>query len=206
MSPTDRRRRAGRRIALVCGAVVVLMTGAAFAAVPLYKAFCQATGFGGSIPRAKVAPTATLNRELDVNFDTNTRDVPWSFKAEQHRQTIKLGATSIAFFKVKNTSDKPVTARAAYNVSPESAGWYVRKLQCFCFEAQTLQPGQEAEFPVVYFIDPKFASDPETRGYNDITLSYTFVQVAAPPAKASPAKAETVKRAQGLGAAASAGL
>ena len=206
MSRADPRRRAHRRVALICGAVAVFMTGAAFAAVPLYKAFCQATGFGGSIPKAKVAPTETLNRKLDVHFDTNVRDVPWTFKAEQHSQTVRIGASSIAFFKVKNTSEKPITARAAYNVSPESAGWYVRKLQCFCFNAQTLQPGQEAEFPVVYFIDPKFATDPETRDYNGITLSYTFVQIAPEPPKTAPLKTDSPKRVQPLGAPAQAGL
>ena len=172
---TDPRRRAHGRLAFALAGVAVLMTGAAFAAVPLYKAFCQATGFGGAIPRASSAPGQVLSRTVDVYFDTNVRGVPWTFEPLQHRQTVKVGATSMAYFKVVNNSDQPVTGRAAYNVSPELAGGHLRKLQCFCFNAQTLQPGQEAEFPVVYFIEPAFATDPETKGYNDVTLSYTFV-------------------------------
>ncbi len=176
-----------RRTAFICGAVVVMMTGAAFAAVPLYKAFCQATGFGGTVRKAEQAPSAgaILDRTLDVSFDTNVRGVPWTFQSMQRRQTIRIGATSIAFFKVVNQSDKAVTARAAYNVSPELAGGHLRKLQCFCFDAQTLQPHQTAEFPVIYYVDPAFASDPDTKGYGDITLSYTFVP--AEPVKPKPA-------------------
>ncbi len=177
---TDPRRRAHGRLAFALAGVAVLMTGAAFAAVPLYKAFCQATGFGGAIPRASSAPGQVLSRTVDVYFDTNVRGVPWTFEPLQHRQTVKVGATSMAYFKVVNNSDQPVTGRAAYNVDPETAGAHVRKLQCFCFEAQTLQPHQSIEFPVVYFIEPAFASDPETRTYTDLTISYTFVPAPTP--------------------------
>ena len=181
-STTSRRSR--RATALALGAVAVAMTGAAFAAVPLYKAFCQATGFGGAIPRASAAPGQVTGRALVVNFDTNVRGIPWTFTAEQQRQTIRLGAPSVAYFKVTNNSDQPITGRAAYNVDPELAGAHVRKLHCFCFDAQTLQPHQTAEFPVVYFVEPSFATDANTKDYGDITLSYTFVQVAPEPARA----------------------
>ncbi len=187
--PRDPRRVRGVRIALACAATAVFMTGAAFAAVPLYKAFCQATGFGGSIPRAKLAPAKATDQDLTVYFDTNVRGLPWSFKALQRSQTVKVGGTNIAFFKVVNNSDQAITGRAAYNVSPETAGWHVRKLQCFCFNAETLQPHQEAEWPVIYFVTPDFATDPEMKGYTDITLSYTFVPdptEAPKPAVAKP--------------------
>ena len=163
------------RVALICAGVVVAMTGAAFAAVPLYKAFCQATGFGGAIPRAVKAPGKALDQTLTVYFDTNVRGLPWSFHALQRRQTVRVGATNIAYFQVVNNSDQAMTGRAAYNVTPDSAGWHVRKLQCFCFNAETLQPHQSVKWPVVYFVDPKFASDPNMKGYSDITLSYVFV-------------------------------
>jgi cytochrome c oxidase assembly protein subunit 11 len=156
-------------------ATAVLMTGAAFAAVPLYKAFCQATGFGGNIPRAAKAPTRALNQTVTVYFDTNVRNLPWTFRADQRRQTVRVGASNLAYFEVANNSDQAITGRAIYNVTPNTAGWHVRKLQCFCFNAETLQPHQHVKWPVIYFIDPKFASDPEMKGYSDITLSYIFV-------------------------------
>ena len=173
-----RRRVSHNRIALICAGVAVFMTGAAFAAVPLYKAFCQATGWDGTARRATRAPDRVLDRTVEMTFDTAVQGVPWTFEPEQRHQTVRIGATSIALFKVANGSDKPVTARAAFNISPETAAFHLRKLQCFCFNAQTLQPHQSAVFPVVYFIEPAFATDPETKGYGDVTLSYTFVPAA----------------------------
>ncbi len=164
-----------RRTALIFAVIPVLMTGAAFAAVPLYKAFCQATGFGGTIPRSKRAPGKVLDQTLTVYFDTNVRGMPWTFQSLQRSQKVKVGGTNIAFFKVVNNSDQAITGRAAYNVTPESAGWHVRKLQCFCFNAETLGPHEEVQWPVVYYIDPAFATDANMKGYSDLTLSYTFV-------------------------------
>ena len=175
MSSIRGRRPSHARVALICTGVVALMTGAAFAAVPLYRAFCQATGWDGTARRAEKPSDRVLDQTVRMTFDANVQGVPWTFEPEQRHQTIKVGATSIALFKVVNTSDHPVTARAAFNVSPETAAFHLRKLQCFCFNAQTLQPHQSAEFPVVYFLEPAFASDPETRAYTDVTLSYTFV-------------------------------
>jgi cytochrome c oxidase assembly protein subunit 11 len=194
------------RTALICAGVAVFMTGAAFAAVPLYKAFCQATGWAGTARKAAVAPGTALSQTLTVYFDTNVSNVPLTFRPLQRSQVVHVGATNLAFFKVVNTSDHAVTARAAYNVSPDQAGQFVRKLQCFCFSAQTLAPHQAAEFPVIYFIDPKFTADPEMKGFPDITLSYTFVSDEAEAPKAAPAKVAATKPAAGLGAAASAGL
>jgi cytochrome c oxidase assembly protein subunit 11 len=199
-------RRSHNRTALICAVVVVGMTGAAFAAVPLYKAFCQATGWAGTARRATVAPRHALAETVIVNFDTNVSNVPVTFQALQRSQTVNVGAANIAFFKVANTSDRQITVRAAYNVSPDQAGAHVRKLQCFCFSAQTLKPHQSAEFPVVYFIDPAFATDPEMKGFQDITLSYTFVSDEAEAPKAAPAKVAATKPAPALGAAGSAGL
>jgi len=170
-----RRRVSHGQIALICASVVVFMTGAAFAAVPLYKAFCQATGWDGTARRATRPSDRVLDQTVTMSFDTNVSGVPWTFEPEQRRQIVRIGATSIALFKVVNTSDKVVTARAAFNITPETAAFHLRKLQCFCFNAQTLQPHQSAEFPVVYFIEPAFATDPETKTYTDVTLSYTFL-------------------------------
>ena len=163
-------------IGAICAGGVVFMTGAAFAAVPLYKMFCQVTGFDGTVRRAEVAPAAedVLDRQITVRFDTNVRDLPMRFQAEQTLQKVRIGETGMAYFDVTNTSDKPIQARAAYNVVPESTGPYFQKLQCFCFETQTIQPGQTIKFPIQYFVAPELATDRETRGASEITLSYTF--------------------------------
>ncbi|WP_035303579.1 cytochrome c oxidase assembly protein [Brevundimonas aveniformis] len=162
------------RIALICGVVAVGMVGAAYAAVPLYRLFCQVTGFDGTTQRAVEAPERVLDRTLTVSFDTNVRDLPVTFQAEQLRQTVHVGEPTLAYFRVTNTSDQPVEATAAYNVSPESAGPYFLKLQCFCFESQRIEPGETLEFPIQYFIDETIETEPEGRGIRNVTLSYTF--------------------------------
>jgi cytochrome c oxidase assembly protein subunit 11 len=161
-------------IAIACVVTVMAMTGAAFAAVPLYRMFCQVTGFDGTVRKAEKAPDRQLDQTVLIRFDTNVRDLPATFRAEQLTQEVRIGETGLAFFDVTNTSDKPVTARASYNVVPEYAGPYFQKLQCFCFTDQTLQPGQTVQFPVQYFVAPEIATDRESRGVREITLSYTF--------------------------------
>jgi cytochrome c oxidase assembly protein subunit 11 len=167
------------------------MVGAAYAAIPLYRAFCQATGFDGTVRKAAAAPDRTLDKTLTIRFDANVRDLPWDFTAQQTTQSARIGETKLAFFKVTNRADHPVTGRAVFNVVPEQAGAYFQKLECFCFSDQTIGAGQTVEMPVLYFVDPKYADDFETRGKAEITLSYTFYpavdagpsQAAAPEAK-----------------------
>ncbi len=160
------------------------MVGMAFAAVPLYHAFCQATGFNGTVRRVTSAPTTVAAGTVTVAFDTNVRGLAWQFTPNVGSQTIRPGATNLAFFKVTNTSDRPLTGRAVYNVTPESVGPYFSKLECFCFKNQTLAPHQTAEFPVVYYVDPRFGSNDDTKGIAEITLSYTFYP--AQPLAAKP--------------------
>lgn len=167
-------RKAAARTAALCAAIVVGMTGAAFGAVPLYRAFCQATGFDGTVRRADVAPAAALARPITVRFDGNVRGLPWRFAPEQVTQTVKIGATGMAFYTATNTGDRPVTGTAVFNVVPEAAGPHFRKLECFCFQEQTIAPGQTVEFPVVYFVDPELVTDPDAKRIDEITLSYTF--------------------------------
>ena len=198
--------RAKRRTALIGAVVVVAMTGAAFAAVPLYKRFCQLTGFDGTVRRAEAAPAQALSRTLLIRFDANVRGVPWDFAPDQTSQTIHIGKTGLAFFHVKNQSDKPFTAHAAYNVVPESAAKYFQKLSCFCFTDQTLQPGQSADFPVVYFVDPKYVSDPDVKNEPEITLSYTFFPVATSAATQKSASNAPAKEPSALGGSAKAAL
>lgn len=175
---SDRPARAqaarNRKVAAFCAAAFIGMVGAAYASVPLYRAFCQLTGFDGTVRKAYAAPERVLAKTVTVRFDANVRNLPWTFTAEQVAQEARIGETKLAIFKVTNNADRPVTARALFNVVPEQAGAYFQKLDCFCFQDQTVEAHQTVEMPVLYFVDPKYAEDFDTRGKKEITLSYTF--------------------------------
>lgn len=200
--PISKGDKRNLTVAIVCATVFGGMVGAAYASVPLYKAFCQLTGYDGTIRRATSAPGKAIDKTLLVRFDTNVRELPWSFAPEQNSQTVKIGETGLAYFKVTNNGDKPITGRAVYNVVPEQAAAYFQKLECFCFSDQTIAPGKTIEFPVVYFVDPKYATDFETRNKGEVTLSYTFY----PAVGAKQADASQVKAPSALGGKARAGL
>ena len=182
----DRERKRNAKVAVVCAAMFFGMVGAAYAAVPIYRAFCQLTGFDGTPRRAEQASDKVLGQAITVRFDANVRDLPWTFTAQQVSQEAKIGETKLAFFKVRNNSDKAITARALYNVVPEQAGPYFHKLQCFCFEDQTIAAGAEVDMPVLYYVDPKWVDDIDTRGKREVTLSYTFF----PSTEAAPSQAD----------------
>jgi cytochrome c oxidase assembly protein subunit 11 len=174
-----------RRTALVAGAVVAGMTGMAFAAVPLYDAFCKVTGYGGTTQEASVAPEQILDQRIHIRFDANTSpDLPVEFAPRQNEQSLRIGETGLAFYRVRNTSDAPVVARATYNVTPHIAGQYFAKLECFCFTDRVIAPGEEADLPVVFFVDPEIVSDPDTADIGTLTLSYTFFRSTSPEAQA----------------------
>jgi len=168
------REAKNRRLAMICAAIFAAMVGLAFAFVPLYRAFCQATGFNGTVRRAEAVTNTATGRTITVRFDTNVRGLPWTFNAVQLSQTAEIGESKLAFFEVTNTGSTPLTGRAVYNVMPESAAPFFSKLECFCFTNQTIAPGHTARFPVVYYVDPRFGLDDDTRGIGQITLSYTF--------------------------------
>ncbi|CAN5398498.1 cytochrome c oxidase assembly protein [soil metagenome] len=193
--PISAASKRGRLIALICAGTVLGMVGAAYAAVPLYRMFCQATGFDGTVRRAEKAPDKILDRTVTIRFDTNVRDLPMRFTAEQNTQRVRIGETGLAYFDVTNTSDKPIQARAAYNVVPEYAGPYFQKLQCFCFDTQTIGAGETRKFPVQYFVAPELATDREAHGATEITLSYTFYPArdGAPAAASNGLVAPTSK-------------
>jgi cytochrome c oxidase assembly protein subunit 11 len=194
------------RLALICAGVFVLMVGLAFAAVPFYRAFCQATGFNGTVRRAdSAAATGVSDKTVVVRFDTNVNHIDWRFEPVQAEQTVHLGENKLAFFRATNTGTRTIVGRAIYNVVPEAAGQYFSKLECFCFRNQTLAPGQTAEFPVVYTVDPKYAKDRDTRDQGEITLSYTFFPAVDVPGATNPSQAAP-SAASGLGARARAGL
>ncbi len=155
--------------------VVALMIGLAFASVPLYRMFCAVTGFGGTTMVAESLPDKVLERTVTVKFDANTSpNIPWSFKPEKHQETVKLGQQGLVAFIAQNNGPRPTAGTAIYNVTPNKVGQYFQKIQCFCFDAQTLTPGEEMQMPVLFFIDPKMNDDPNMDDVKTITLSYTF--------------------------------
>ena len=159
----------------IAAGVVAAMTGLAFAAAPLYDAFCKLTGYGGTTQEAVAAPDRILDRRIEVRFDANVAPgLPIEFEPKQVSERLRIGETGLAFYRVRNLSDEPVVARATYNVTPHVAGQYFAKLECFCFQDRILAPGQEAELPVVFFVDPELANDPDTADIGTLTLSYTF--------------------------------
>jgi len=178
MEPRSNSKGRNARVAIVCAGVFTAMVAAAFASVPLYRAFCQATGFNGAVRRGTAGAAQVSDRTVVVRFDTNVRGLPWRFEPVQARQTVHLGESTLAFFRATNTGDKPMTGRALYNVLPETAGPYFSKLECFCFKNQTLKPGETVEFPVVYTVDPRFVVDRDNATFGEITLSYTFFKAA----------------------------
>jgi cytochrome c oxidase assembly protein subunit 11 len=189
----SQRRSGNTRTALICLGVFAIMVGAAFAAVPFYRAFCQATGFNGAVRRASAtsaaAPKDVSAATVTVRFDTNVNGLDWRFEPVQASQVVHLGEDKLAFFRATNISNRTVTGRALYNVVPEAAGPYFSKLECFCFKNQTLAPGQSAEFPVVYTVDPRYAKDRDTKDQSEITLSYTFFPAVIGPSSTKPALA-----------------
>lgn len=178
-SPFDRDRR-NRRTMIWMAAIGLAMLLLGFASVPLYRIFCEQTGFGGTTQRAAadVQVREAVGHNISIRFDSNVAPgMPWQFRPEHPTATVTIGARSMAIFIAKNMSDRPVTGSASFNVTPLQAGAYFTKIQCFCFTQQTLRPGEEVRMPVVYYVDPKILKDPDNRDTQQITLSYTFYPV-----------------------------
>jgi len=165
---------------LLAGALAIAMVGMGFAAVPLYRLFCQVTGFDGTTMRVTEAQAATVqvsDRQIVVRFDANQRGLPWNFAPERATEKVTIGAKDMAIYIAENKSDQPITGTATFNVSPVQAGQYFTKIQCFCFTEQTLQPGQKMRMPVLFYVDPRIKDDPDAKDIEEITLSYTFYPV-----------------------------
>jgi cytochrome c oxidase assembly protein subunit 11 len=184
---TPNRPRLGRDalVAAICGAVVTLMVGASYAAVPFYNWFCRTTGFNGTTQVATSAPTsAPLARKIAVRFDSNVAaGLPWKFEPEQTEIEVKIGQVVTVYYNVTNRSARTTTGQAAYNVAPLTVGAYFQKINCFCFTEQTMAPGEKRQMPVVFYVDPSLAADHDNDGLNTITLSYTFYPVRDPAPK-----------------------
>jgi cytochrome c oxidase assembly protein subunit 11 len=181
------RRWSNRNVVLACLAGLAAMGAMSYAAVPLYRIFCQTTGYGGTPTRAEKLPDHIVDRIITVRFDANVvPGMPWEFAPEQRTVDVKVGESTLAFFRAHNTSDQAVTGQASFNVTPDVAGAYFSKIQCFCFTEQTLDAGQSVDMPVSFFIDPSIMKDRDADQVRDITLSYTFYPIAGK----SGAKAE----------------
>jgi cytochrome c oxidase assembly protein subunit 11 len=178
-TPRKNATNAQRNTAAAIGFVAVLMLGASFAAVPLYRIFCSATGYGGTTQTADRAPASRGLRQISVRFDANVAPgLNWSFGPETAEILVRPGETITVFFRAKNLSDQPTTAQARFNVTPDQGGAWFDKISCFCFSEQKLGPHEEAEWPVVFFLDPKLEQDETMAAVDALTLSYTFF---APP-------------------------
>lgn len=164
-----------RTIALQLTAIAVGMLMLAYASVPLYRLFCQVTGFGGTSQKALAPSTRVVDRTITVTFDANTDPkLPWKFEPLEKSVKVKLGENRLVAFRATNESSVATKATATYNVTPFATGRFFNKIQCFCFKEQTLAPGQTVNMPVSFFIDPEMLNDPEARDVTNITLSYTF--------------------------------
>jgi cytochrome c oxidase assembly protein subunit 11 len=172
-----------RRTGFIVLAVVVGMVGLSFASVPLYRLFCQATGIGGPAQQVIVSSASTQMRdrmvEIRFNADVDAR-MPWAFAPEQRSVNVQVGAEGLTAFRAKNESNQPVIGTAVYNVTPEKAGKYFHKTQCFCFGEQRLNAGQVVDMPVMFYVDPRFADDPNMEDVQSITLSYIFYRTDSP--------------------------
>jgi cytochrome c oxidase assembly protein subunit 11 len=175
-SIAEKNRTVAIRMALFALAMLAL----AFASVPLYRVFCQVTGFGGTTQKADAAPGAVAG-QIGVRFDANIDPaLPWKFEPVQETVRIHPGARTTIYYRATNYTARSTTGQAIFNVTPEIAGKYFSKIECFCFTEQTLKPGESVKMPVIFFVDPKLRDDPDTKHIDEITLSYTFYPVENP--------------------------
>ncbi len=155
--------------------LILAMVGLTAASVPLYRLFCQVTGYGGTTQVAEEAVPGALAETISVRFDASIGDeLPWQFQPVEREIEVRIGEERLAFYRAVNTGDRPIVGSATFNVTPHKAGSYFSKIACFCFTEQVLQPGEEVDMPVSFFVDPAILDDLNTRDLKTITLSYTF--------------------------------
>ena len=186
-----------KRVGLMALGIAVAMLAMGYAAVPLYRLFCQVTGFGGTpqiVSEAEASAIKATGETISIRFDSNVArqrqlnadavnvapGVPWTFEPEKRTMKVKIGERYLAFYTARNNSDQPVSGQASYNVSPEQTGPFFTKVQCFCFTEQTLQPYEEVRMPVTFYVDPAILTDENAKGVPQITLSYTFFKLEKP--------------------------
>lgn len=171
--PVSRSRNA--TVALTVVGLVFGMTGLAFASVPLYRLFCQVTGYGGTTQVAETAPVEIGERIYTIRFNADTDPaLPWQFQPEERAVEVRVGEQGLAFYRAENVGTRAITGTATFNVTPLKAGPYFSKIACFCFEEQRLEPGESMPMGVSFFVDPAILEDPNLQEVTTITLSYTF--------------------------------
>ena len=172
LSPIVERRN--RNSAVILFVLAAGMVGAAYASVPLYQLFCQLTGYGGTTRVATDNPKGVIARDMTVRFDSNV-DGALAWQVTPARPvTGAVGTVETIIYTARNLSNQTVTGTAVFNVTPELAGSYFNKIECFCFTEQTLKPGETIDMPVTFFVDPDIDKDVDLKTIHDITLSYTF--------------------------------
>ena len=188
---SGRDRTGGRnlRVAFTLAGLVCAMVGLSFASVPLYRIFCQVTGFGGTTQVSEGAPAEIGERVFKIRFNADVNhDMPWEFRPLVREVSVRVGEPGLAFYRADNLSGRPVTGTATFNVTPLKAGGYFSKVECFCFEEQRLAPGESAELGVSFFVDPAILDDPNLDEVAAITLSYTFFRAPEEEGTAGPAR------------------
>jgi len=171
----NRQARGKTLTALALALVIVGMVGLTAAAVPLYRLFCQVTGYGGTTQRADAPAGEPLEQTITVRFNADVaQGLPWRFTPVERAIEVRIGESRLAYYRARNDGDRPIVGSATFNVTPHKAGSYFSKIDCFCFSEQTLQPGESADLPVSFFVDPEILDDPDTQDVRSITLSYTF--------------------------------
>ena len=182
--------RKNARVGMLAFLGALAMLGLGYAAVPLYDLFCRVTGFGGTTQVASEGDAARaaavgIDQQISIRFDASTaRDVPWEFRPTQSTDTVRIGQRDLATYVARNNGREPITGTATFNVEPAQAGLYFHKIQCFCFTEQTLEPGQEVNMPVLYYVDPAILEDEFMADVEQITLSYTFHRAKEPVSSA----------------------
>jgi len=203
-APPTKRPPSNARVVLLSLAALAVMIGMVAASVPLYQMFCRVTGYGGTPMTAKAAPGPVTDRPITVRFDASVaKDVPWRFEPVTRQIRTTLGEQVLTTYRATNTGSEPVVGTATFNVTPEKAGRYFNKIECFCFTEQRIEPGQSIDMPVTFFVDPGLADDPYSNEIGTITLSYTFFRkvaaegrraLAAPPTPARETPPVTVEQ------------
>lgn len=188
-------QKSNRRLAVVCVGFFVGMIGMAYAAVPLYDMFCRVTGYNGTTQRVEQYSQTVLDKEITVRFDANIANgLGWDFKPKQREVTLKIGETIQVAYEATNITSRPLGGRATFNVTPQAAGAYFMKVECFCFTFNVLQPGETMEMPVVFYVDPEIVGVEELKNINALTLSYTFFPMSGEKpevSSAAPIKSNT---------------
>lgn len=180
-----RMRPENRTLTLLVG-VVAVMVSLSFAAVPFYRWFCQVTGYAGTTSVSTAGSEVVLDRTIKIRFDASLEaGMPWEFRPVQREMEVRIGETNLAFYEAYNPTDRVIAGTAGFNVSPDSAGGYFTKIDCFCFTQQVLQPGERVSMPVSFYVDPSIVDDPDARFLKAITLSYTFHDTALPDRQAA---------------------